>query len=385
MAKYVNVESGDYTLKIDNGGNIILDTGIPSLPGKVIVTGDLEIRGATTTVYTNDLVIDDNIIQLNRSTTNDGALPVLDQKLITSGVEVNLGSAEDPGDPGTFLPIPPAQWIYDGSVVFKDPQNPGEPFSRGTWVSKKSSGELLGIQTVGITTPGENLNLLGVLSDGAGGTIPHPGVLTVKGTEDYADRIGNLSLAIVDDQVLPNPTTDEIEKLDYIPNVEWVLEQISFTLTQTRQPRIQEGTFGAAETFVETQDDTVSGTSQVLVGIDGVVTTTFNDTTVRMFDVSVEGNSIKSSVQDENLVLFGSRYGHVEVNDSLILTPTSQHLDGLPTPGDAVINPPVPDVGVKLYAKAEEPGGTGIFFVNEGASRDELISKNKAILYSMIF
>ena len=57
MAKYVNVESGDYTLKIGNGGNIVLDTGVPSQPGKVIVTGDLEIRGATTSVFTNDLVI----------------------------------------------------------------------------------------------------------------------------------------------------------------------------------------------------------------------------------------------------------------------------------------------------------------------------------------
>jgi hypothetical protein len=375
MAKYVNVESGDYTLKIDNGGNIILDTGIPSLPGKVIVTGDLEIQGATTTVYSNDLVIDDNIIQLNRPSTDDGELPVLTPEEILSGIEVNRGAGVDP-----------ARWVYDGSISFTDPQT--DSVVGGAWVPRVEGGNLLGIQAVSISTPDAvNLNLIGTVADGPGSSKPNTGMVTVKGATGYADRIGNLQLAIVDSGLLPNPTPDEVEKLDYIPNVEWVLEQIAFTLTQTRQPRIEEGTFAGTETYVETQDDTVSGTSQVLIAIDGNITSTFQDTNTRLFDVTIEGNTIRSTEQDQDLVLVGDRYGSVKVDDSLILTPTSQHLNGLLGPGDAVIDPdaPVAAGGVKIYAKPEEPGGTGIFFVNEGFTRDELISKNKAILYSMIF
>jgi len=146
MAKYVNVESGDYTLKIDNGGNIILDTGIPSLPGKVIVTGDLEIQGATTTVYSNDLVIDDNIIQLNRPSTDDGELPVLTPEEILSGIEVNRGAGVDP-----------ARWVYDGSISFTDPQT--DSVVGGAWVPRVEGGNLLGIQAVSISTP-DAVNLI---------------------------------------------------------------------------------------------------------------------------------------------------------------------------------------------------------------------------------
>jgi len=399
MAKYVNVESGDYTLKIGNGGNIVLDTGVPSQPGKVIVTGDLEIRGATTSVFTNDLVIDDNIIQLNRPELIDddadpGTPPVLPSLVpedIISGIEVNRGAGQ-----------PTARWVYDGSISYVDPQTSSyDPVDinviKGAWVPRVEGGtnSLLGIQAVSITTPGTDLNLLGVQADGT----KNPGVLTVSGTEDYAERLRLRAAAFGSEAGalgLPSTITD-----DDIPNRKFINDRIQFQLTQTRQPRIQDGTFGATETFVEVTDSpgNVAGVSTATVGIDGVITSTFRDTTTRFFDVVIEGNAIRSTIEDQSLVLVGDRYGSVEIDDSLVLTPTSQHLNGLAGPGDAVIDPATPPVGTKLYSKIEGTGGTGIYFVNQEveedingtltvtkpSNRDEIISKNKAILYSMIF
>jgi hypothetical protein len=37
------------------------------------------------------------------------------------------------------------------------------------------------------------------------------------------------------------------------------------------------------------------------------------------------------------------------------------------------------------YAKEPSIGDTGLFFINTNNTRDELISKNKALLFSMIF
>jgi hypothetical protein len=48
-------------------------------------------------------------------------------------------------------------------------------------------------------------------------------------------------------------------------------------------------------------------------------------------------------------------------------------------------NPDPPTVGIKIYAKSEGPAGTSLYFVNSNTTKDELVSKKKSILFSMIF
>jgi hypothetical protein len=40
---------------------------------------------------------------------------------------------------------------------------------------------------------------------------------------------------------------------------------------------------------------------------------------------------------------------------------------------------------LKLYVTTEDTGGTGLFFVNSTNTRDEIISNNRSLLYSMLF
>jgi hypothetical protein len=42
-------------------------------------------------------------------------------------------------------------------------------------------------------------------------------------------------------------------------------------------------------------------------------------------------------------------------------------------------------VGLKLYTGNQGSGKTGLFYVNNTNTRDEIISKNRSLLFSMIF
>ena len=48
-------------------------------------------------------------------------------------------------------------------------------------------------------------------------------------------------------------------------------------------------------------------------------------------------------------------------------------------------DPATPADGVTLYSKPLADGGTGLFFVNEDTTADEIASRNKALLFSIIF
>jgi len=46
---------------------------------------------------------------------------------------------------------------------------------------------------------------------------------------------------------------------------------------------------------------------------------------------------------------------------------------------------PIPDVGTWLYMDSIGDGATSLYFSHANGQKDELISKNRAILYSLIF
>ena len=57
MSKTLNVNSGNYTVRTPDGNNITFDTG--SGVGNVIVTGNLQVQGTTTTVESADLNVEE--------------------------------------------------------------------------------------------------------------------------------------------------------------------------------------------------------------------------------------------------------------------------------------------------------------------------------------
>ena len=56
-----------------------------------------------------------------------------------------------------------------------------------------------------------------------------------------------------------------------------------------------------------------------------------------------------------------------------------------PSPDDGTVDPAQPTDGLKIYTKTQGVGKTGLYYVNSNNVRDELISKNRSLLLSMIF
>ena len=54
MSKFLVVNDGDYTIKVQSGGKITLDTG--GSTGSVEITGDLIVQGDQTTINTQELL-----------------------------------------------------------------------------------------------------------------------------------------------------------------------------------------------------------------------------------------------------------------------------------------------------------------------------------------
>lgn len=77
--------SNDYRIKARSGGEITLDVGPSAGGGVVRVTAGLVVEGQTTTVSSQQLEINDNIITLNYGETGNGVT------LTTSGIEIDRG------------------------------------------------------------------------------------------------------------------------------------------------------------------------------------------------------------------------------------------------------------------------------------------------------
>jgi hypothetical protein len=96
MSRILRVTEGDYRVKVQDAGSITLDTGLEQ--GTVIITGDLLVKGNTTTVDTANLNIEDNLILLNKGESGAGVTEG------TAGLEIERGSLEN------------AQFLWDESI-----------------------------------------------------------------------------------------------------------------------------------------------------------------------------------------------------------------------------------------------------------------------------
>jgi hypothetical protein len=84
MSKILRVSESDYRVKVKDTGTITLDTGAEQ--GTVVITGDLLVKGNTTTVDTANLSIEDNLVLLNKGESGAGVSEG------TSGIEIDRGS-----------------------------------------------------------------------------------------------------------------------------------------------------------------------------------------------------------------------------------------------------------------------------------------------------
>jgi hypothetical protein len=324
MSKYLNIPNGDYKVKVQNGGSIVLDTG--NEEGTVYVTGNLVVQGNTTTIQSEDLTVKDNIIVVNAGETGVGIT------LDIAGIRFDRGALSD----GYFL--------FDENITWRDPVT--ETTKTGGFVFRNEASALVGIRTNSISTGGGDLFLINA------GT----GVISVEGTNNY-------ELNVIDD--------------DHITNKKYVDDAINTAFALSDIKQIGDGTL--TPTTVKAIDFETSGSaSRVEIAIDNTVVANIYKNRFEFSNVRIIGTKIETLTSDTDLILSSPGTGHIRIEDTL-------QINSVPNSNDFAVEPIAPLNGMKIYVSDQSTGGSGLFFVNAELTRDEIISNNRSLVYSMIF
>ena len=350
MGQFLRV-NGDYNIRAGDGAKITLDTGPAVSGGSVRITGDLVVEGETLTISTTNLTISDNIVKLNQGEIGPGV------SLVYSGIEVERGntSASTPQNNASFL--------YDESTdswILAHGAAPG-PFNFDA-----SSLRLKQILTNSTTDSGD-LTLIGT------GT----GVIKVFGTTAYElqvthdDDIPNKKF--VDDAIQNNPTFQIVAPQAQDTRVVIADKDISPNLA---------GTAGSLAYFTATTSYNTFGESAVSIIVDNSLIGQFYSNRLEIGDLEIGGGldrneiSSRAGITNENIFIRTQGTGKLHTNYAMQFEKIGT------TPSYVSDN-------VLLYAAGLGAGTTGIYFVNDSTDTakqtGELISKNKALVFSMLF
>ena len=327
MAQFLQ-SNGDYTVKTQSGGIITLDVGPPSAGGYVTITSNLIVEGDTLTVEAENLNVKDNIIQLNFGETGSGV------SLRYAGLQIDRGS------------LNPASFFWDEN---DDSFNlaTGSPEGVFNW-----SNSTLRLKKITTDTASPDLELIGY----------GDGVVTVTGTNNYENNVTDdddiPNKKYVDDSIRDNPTFQIVDD-------------------NTRVIVTDKEVAGSLQYLIDNTGYSTFGESAVSVLIDGTLNTQFysNRAVIQGLEFNQnEPNAPAITVNNTNdsIYLQTNGTGKVRTNYALQLE-------------EIAVDPAFVSGSTIAYAKESGLGKSGIYFRNSNNETDELISKNKALLFSMIF
>lgn len=365
MGQFLQV-NGDYNIKAGEGAQITLDTGPATAGGSVRVTGDLIVEGETVTVSATDLNVEDNIITLNYGETGEGVT------LDYSGIQIDRGFYSD------STAVPKAGFLYKEPADIVDLDNPAIPMDdRPVWLLAtgvapgpfnftESNLKLRRILTNSSTDDGD-LTLIGT------GT----GVVKVFGTDTYEAQVTHdddiPNKKYVDDSIQNNPTFQIVAPQSQDTKI--VIADKEITPNLSTQP-------GSLAYFTASTTYSTFGESAVSVIVDNSLIGQFYNNRFEVGDLEIGGgvdrNEItsKASITNENIYIRTQGTGKLQTNYAVQIEKIG-------------VTPSYVSNSTLLYAAEPGIGTTGIWFVNDSSEvakqNGELISKNKALVFSMLF
>jgi len=380
MSKIVKVSNGDYSLQVQAGGNIILDTTGTAVGrantgyGTVTVYGNLDVKGTTTYVETTNTEISDNILQLNFGQTGSG---IGSANSYQSGIEIERGS------------LSAAQFVFNEQVSFYNAKTTAE--QAGSFVLKTVDGNLNAVQLRTISTDTSSdlsFDLQG--SSHALAIVNSQGVYGVGGHNLTADANNYANLGL---------------QPYHIPNVNWVY---NYVYTSTTPGGVSPGGLALVNeinyplsgsspyaSVIATGASSANGNIQFNVNTGNVTATggllayfstatTGNDLTNASLSATAQG-----SLTVNNVRIYGNTI--TDINGSYNLTLTSQsgnvEVNAVLNLDDQTWNSPAyTSSKTKLYSSSTiGPGRTGVYVTNSTIhTPDELISRNRAVLLSIL-
>jgi len=344
MGQFLRV-NGDYNIRAGDGAKITLDTGPAASGGSVRVTGDLVVEGQTLNVAAANLNITDNIIKINDGETGAGIT------LVYSGLEVERGSLSN------------ASLLYDETADTWLIANNSAP---GPFNYDESNLRLRRIYTNPTTDDGD-LTLIGTGS----------GVVKVFGTTAYELQVTHdddlPNKKYVDDSILNNPTFQIvapqgqdtrviIADKEITPDISTTAGSLTYFTAQTGYPNI--------------------GESSVSVIVDNALVGQFFNNRLEISDLELGGGidsneiTTKNGITNLNIFVRTQGTGKLQTNYAIQLEKIG-------------VTPAYVSNNILVYGDTPGVGTSGVWFVNDSAEaakqNGELISKNKALVFSMIF
>jgi hypothetical protein len=297
------------------------------------------------------LTIEDNIISLNTGEVGPGV------SLIYSGIEIERGNTS------SITPQNNASFLYDESTdswILAHGSAPG-PFNFDA-----SSLRLKQILTNSTTDSGD-LTLIGTGT----GVVKVIGTTTYEAQVTHDDDLPNKKY--VDDAIQNNPTFQIVAPQTQDTKVVIADKEITPNTS---------GTAGSLAYFTATTTHSTYGESAVSIIVDNLLIGQFYANRFEIGDLEIGGgpdrNEITSraSITNENIYVRTQGTGKLQTNYAIQV----ENIGSIPS---YVSN------SVLLYAAAPSIGTTGLYFVNDSAEaakqNGELISKNKALVFSMLF
>jgi hypothetical protein len=106
--------------------------------------------------------------------------------------------------------------------------------------------------------------------------------------------------------------------------------------------------------------------------VDGALTATFYSNRVVLQSLEIVDSEIRHDSSNENIFINTNGTGKLQTNYGIQLDINA-------------VSPTFVSGSHVIYSKPQSTGKSGIYFVNTENTRDELVSKNRALLFSMLF
>jgi hypothetical protein len=425
-----------------SAGSIVLDTNLAPfnqanlIPGTVVINGNLLVTGETTTVETETLTVQDPIIVVNQGEPNAG----VEINGVIAGIEIDRGlrpNAYAVWDENIFSTRPGSQISGDngnvtGSFIFKDANG---NLRAVVTDSINTQGRGLSIDV----TDGTNKGVISVQGDDGdpqyekrilrytGNSVDstvwnivsvsrNSGVATVTVDTDLSssgleenDRVN--IICTTDDEFSGNfVEVESVSSFSFTYDISIFTSYINLSANGTVRPDIiiNDNYIPNIRAVAEYTRVAVSG-----ITTDKIVQ---NDTKIQVYDsdsnpitnslvtVEIDGTNIlqidgtNGVLINQQLILREDTIGHIgaaaigytgtythpagqlHIDTALNIKNWTQTTPSVTYPGGTA-----PNGYVRIYS-TDTPGtgGTGLYFVNATGTNDELISKTKALLYSLI-
>jgi hypothetical protein len=321
MSKILKVSQSNYRLQTQSGGTITLDTGTSA--GTVIVTGNLNVKGTTTTVESTNTTVTDNILQLNFGQTGSGISSVLGYQ---SGIEIVRGSLSN------------AQLLFNEQLTYYSTASSSNV--SGAFVLKTVAGALGGLR---LSTIGND------------------------GSTDFVIDMQNGTRAIL---VGNSPNYDTYVTNDnHLINRKYLTSYVTATSGMAVVDRLY---FASGGTYTSSTSPTLIQAfgADIKFSINQVLKASLSSTGFVVNNVNINSDTVTNTTN--NLILTATN-NNVQVSAVL-------NLD------DQISTPASVSGKTKMYSSSVlGPGRTGVYFTNNTITTpDELISRNRAVLLSIL-